>query len=92
MHLPSWRVRVPASPEGLFFCKTHRYRKEIIIGIFQTMQWKVVTEIPQQVSGEMWEQNSGVSVQAQVGEDFVEQSQPDVSRGFPALCWLIAFP
>lgn len=56
------------------------------------MQWKVLTEIPQQVSGETWEQNPGVSVQGQVGEDFVEQSQLDVSWGFPALCWLIAFP
>lgn len=56
------------------------------------MQWKVLTEIPQQVSGELWEQNPGVSVQGQVGEDFVEQSQFDVSQGFSALCWLIAFP
>lgn len=38
MHLPSWRIRVSASPEALFFCKTQRYRKEIIIAIFQIMQ------------------------------------------------------
>lgn len=92
MYLPSWRIGAFASPEGLFFYKIIKYRKEIIIAVFQTMQWEVLTEIAQQLSGEVWEQKTGVSVQGQVGEDLVEQSQLNVTWGFPALCWLIAFP
>ena len=94
MHLPSWRIRVSVSPEGFFFCKTQRYRKEIsiITSVLQMMQWNGLTKVSQQVTGKILEQDPHVLVQGWTGENFVEELQLDVSLCFPAHCWQVVFP
>lgn len=94
MHLPSWRMRLSVSPEGFFFCKTQRYRKEIsiIMSVWQMMQRNDLTNAPQAGSGEILGQNPGVSVQAWTGENLVEQLQLDLGLLSPAHCGQVVFP